>query len=272
MRYYITLLLILASATLLADYPLEIIEMKGRSVDEIIPIIKPFVGSDGSVAGMNDQLIIRTSPENLREIRRILGRIDHPPRRLLISVRQGNAGSAEGRGISADIRALVGRQGQIAVGDPEEEEGVRLRGIGAGTRSDLDVSHRVQALEGRPAFISTGRSVPVNRSQFYGAGPFPYYGSHSGYRDTTSGFYALAHLNGNQVTIEINPRMERAGNIGGSFDVQQAHTIVSGSLGTWIAVGGVSQSGFRGISGIGLNAGTRSTGQGAIYLKVDEIP
>lgn len=272
MKYCITLLLLLASAPLLADYPLEIIEMKGRPVDEVIPIIKPFIDNDGSVAGMNDHLIIRTSPENLREIRRILGRIDRPPRRLLISVRQGNVGSAEGQGISADIRALVGRQGQIAIGNPEAEEGVRVRGIGAGTRSDLDVGHRVQALEGRPAFISTGRSVPVNRGQFYGAGPFPYYGSYSGYRDTASGFYALARLNGNQVIIEINPRMERTGNIGGSFDIQRAHTTVSGALGTWIAVGGFSQSGYRDISGIGLNAGTRSTGRGAIYLKVDEIP
>ena len=272
MKYCITLLLLLASVSLLADYPLEIIELKGRPVVEVIPIIKPFVGSDGSVAGMNNHLIIRASPENLHEIRQILRQIDRPPRRLLISVRQGSTGTAEGRGISADIKALVGRQGQIAIGNPEGEEGVRLRGIGAGTRSDLDVSHRVQALEGRPAFISTGRSVPVNRSQFYGAVPFPYYGSYSGYRDTASGFYALARLNGNQVSIEINPRMERAGNIGGSFDIQRAHTTVSGALGTWIAVGGFSQSGFRDISGIGLNAGTRSTGQGDIYLKVDEIP
>jgi len=271
-KYCITLLLLLASVSLLADYPLEIIEMKGRPVVEVIPIIKPFVGSEGSVAGMDNHLIIRTSPENLHEIRRILKQIDRPPRRLLISVRQGNTGAVEGRGISADIKALVGKQGQIAIGKPEGEEEIRLRGIGAGTRSDLDLSHRVQALEGRPAFISTGRSVPVNRSQIYGAGPFPYYGSHSGYRETATGFYALARLDGNQVTIEINPRMERTGNITDRFDIQQAHTMVSGPLGTWIAVGEVSRSGFRRNTGIGLNAGTRSAGQGSIYLKVDQIP
>jgi len=78
-RLLFTLIVLLSSTGATADYPLEIIELKGRHADEIIPIIKPFVSPDGSIAGINNQLIIRTSRENMQEIRSLLQRIDRPP-------------------------------------------------------------------------------------------------------------------------------------------------------------------------------------------------
>lgn len=89
MQYWVLGLLMLVTTSLLADYPVEIIELKGRSVQEMLPVIRPFISSDGAVTGMNNQLILRTSPESLRDIRAILDRVDTPPRLLLISVRHG---------------------------------------------------------------------------------------------------------------------------------------------------------------------------------------
>ena len=44
----------------LADCPLEMIELQGRQIDEMTPIIQSLVGADGVVTGMGNKLIVRT--------------------------------------------------------------------------------------------------------------------------------------------------------------------------------------------------------------------
>ena len=268
----ITMLLLLAAHPLRADYPLEIIEVKGRPVEQIIPIIKPFISSDGSVAGMNNQLIIRTSVENLAEIRRILEQIDRPPRRLMITVRQGRISAPEAQELSADIMALTGRQGRLATGNPDKDKVVRLSGMHAEAGSRDDLSHRVQTLEDRPTFIATGRRPRLNRSQFYYGGPFVQYGGEIDYLEAVSGFYARVRLSGDRVQIDISPRMERSAAEGAEIDGQQTGTTVSGALGEWIAVGGISGTGFREHTGIGYSGSTRSSLRRDIFLRVDPLP
>ncbi len=253
-----------------ADYPLEMIQLHGRPVEEVLPIIRPFIVEGGSAAGMNDQLILRTSPRNLEEIRQILKQIDRPPRRLLISVSQGAPSRADGEALAADVR-VEGEQGSIGVGAPLPDSGVRLRGIQAGTRSDLQVSQRVQTVEGRPALIATGRSVPVAGDRFAAAPPFPGYGERIRYRDVDSGFYALPRVNGDRVTIEISPWMERqAGE--GRFDTRRATTVVSGRLGEWIPVAASSRTAEQSASGGARHYSTRDGSDYGLYLRVDALP
>ncbi|MCG8426249.1 MAG: hypothetical protein MI754_02695, partial [Chromatiales bacterium] len=108
----------LISTSAWASYPLEIITLTSRPVSEVLPIIKPFISPDGSVSGMQNQLIIRTSPDNLEEIKEILAKIDTPARRLMISVRQGESTNQQRQGISADISTMVGKNAKVIVGQP----------------------------------------------------------------------------------------------------------------------------------------------------------
>ena len=268
--WHIPLLLLLLPLCAWGDYPLEVIQLHGRPVEEVLPIIRPFVAEGGSVAGMNDQLILRTSPRNLEEIRQILKQIDRPPRRLLISVSQGAPSGADGETLAGDVR-IEGEQGSIGVGAPLPDSGVRLGGIQAGTRSDLQVSQRVQTIAGRPAFIATGRSVPVVSDRFVAAPPFPGFGEHIRYRDVGSGFYALPRVNGDRVTIEISPWMEhQAGE--GQFDTRRAATVVSGRLGEWIPVAASSRAVEQSASGGARHYSTRDGSDYGLYLRVDELP
>lgn len=266
------LLLALPALQAVADYPLEIIRLEGRPVEQVLPIIRPFLIEGGSAGGMNNQLILRTSKENLEEIRRILQRIDRPPRRLVISVRQGALGMERDSGVAADVRVRAGESIDIGTGRPMADAGIRLHGLSSSTRSDLTVSQRVQTLEGRPAFISTGRSVPVTRERFIAGAPLPAYGSRTRYRNITQGFYALPRLNGDRVTIELSPQMERFGTRGGEFDIQRVRTVVSGRLGEWIAVGQSSRHGGSGASTTLRRLSTRDHQDSTLYLKVDELP
>lgn len=267
----IALLLLLTGMPVLADYPLEIIELKGRQVEEIIPLIRPLVGEDGTVTGMNNQLIIRTSEDNLREIRRILARVDRAPRRLVVSVRQGVDDQREARKLAADVNAMVGENTKIIVGHPTKEDTVRLTARKNTTRSDLDVTHRVQTMEGYPAFIATGKSVPIHSYRRYWGGPYPPRGElYTQYRDVTTGFYVTPRLNGDRVTLEVSPQMERLGRMERTFDIQRASTVVGGTLGEWIAVGGAERSGNGDGRGIARSAATRNRQQRDIYIKVEE--
>jgi len=67
---------------------LEVIQLKHRTTDEIIPLIHPFLDKQGALNGMRGRLIIRTTPDNLQEIKQLLNEIDTAPRRLIITVKQ----------------------------------------------------------------------------------------------------------------------------------------------------------------------------------------
>ena len=250
-----------------AGYPLEIIELEGRPATEVIPLIRPFLIPDGTLSGMDDRLIVRTSKENLQQIRKILRHIDHPPRRLLISVRQGTAAGGAGAATGAD----PGQPGTVGGKRSSPEAGDQRRGLSATTRSALDVTQRIQTLEGQPAFISSGRSLPVTDDQFVAGAPFPAYGSHTRYRDLATGFYALPRLNGDRVTIAISPQMQRTGSSDDRFAFQRVGSIVSGRLGEWIPLAGSGHSGSDDSAGSAGHYTTRDRSSNAIYLKVEEL-
>ena len=67
---------------------IEMIPMKNRMVEDVIPIIKPLIIKGGTVTGMNNQLILKTTPSNIELIKSILEQIDNAPRKLLISVKK----------------------------------------------------------------------------------------------------------------------------------------------------------------------------------------
>ena len=84
------LLVISTSLSIAESMKIEIIPMKNRMVEEVIPIIKPLVVKGGTVTGMNNQLIVKTTPSNIQLIKSILIQIDNAPRKLLISVTRNN--------------------------------------------------------------------------------------------------------------------------------------------------------------------------------------
>lgn len=213
----------LASA---AQMQLEVLALKHRTADQIVPILKPLVAEGGTVTGMNNQLIVRTTPENLAEIKRVLARIDHAPQRLRISVRQDVSGSrsASGARLSGD------------------DHGVRYETLSTRAEGDENNVHVVQTLDGQPAFITTGQAVPLPDQTVVvtGAGAVVQDSIH--YRDVSSGFYVVPHVNGKEVTLQIAPQLESAGNSGGAIDLQHVQSTVAGRLGQWIEIGGAAHN------------------------------
>src|SRR2546425_5445680 len=88
----------------LAQQALEIIPLRHRTVDQVLPALQPLVEPGGVLTGQSGQLIVRTSPANLAEIKRALEAIDRPLRRLQISVRFDDSLEAASQGIEASGR------------------------------------------------------------------------------------------------------------------------------------------------------------------------
>src|SRR5438105_7458395 len=84
-----------------AQNSLEIIPLRHRTAEQVLPALQGLVEPGGTLSGQGSQLIVRTTPANLAEIRRALAAIDTPARRLQISVRFDDSLDAASRGIGA---------------------------------------------------------------------------------------------------------------------------------------------------------------------------
>ena len=270
---------------------LEVITLKYRTAEQVMPVLKPLLDKSGTLSGMQNQLIVRTTTANLAELKQVLATLDAVPRRLMITVRQD--ATVERDRTRTDVSGRVSAGGtSIAVGPgsadarggaAENRRGDEfIRGRIDNTRS-LDAERNAQSLqvlEGNSAFIRTGQSVPVPQRQVVRTivnGQVVERVSNSvEFRDVLTGFYVLPRLAGDRVTLEINPQRDTLArpeqNLPpGSVNVQQAATTVSGRLGEWIEVGGVVQGVSNQHATILGSTRETSSDDRRILLKVEEI-
>ena len=280
-RFIVVMALTLFTLLATAEERLEIIALKHRIAEQILPQLTPFVESTGVINGSGDTLYLRASSSNRAEIMRLVESLDRPVRQLLISVRQGDSMQRSGRGgeVSGDIAGNSGvriiRSGSTVPKDGSVEisrGGSRIEGSGfeASTGSSNDVDQRLQVMEGGRAFIQVGQSIPLPMRQLI-LGPNGVLVSETTqWHDIGTGFYASPQLVGDRVTIEIAPAHERAGEQPGATEIRQLSTTVSGRLGEWINLGGSDQRSTEQRGGTGYHASTGNADSFGIWLKVDE--
>lgn len=259
----------------------EVITLKYRTAEQVIPLLRPLLDKSGSMTGMQNQLIVRTSPGNLNELKKILATIDAVPRRLLITVRQ-DAALDRDRGEAQASGRIVTGSGSIGVGEGGRfgDSGLRARIDNTRSLSDDRNTQTIQVLEGNSAYINIGQSVPVPKSQVTRSvvnGQVVERVSNSvEYRDAQTGFHVLPRVSGDRVMLEINPQRDTFAtpeqNLPpGSVNTQRAATTVAGRLGEWIELGGVSQGVTSQQSMILGSTRETSSDNRRILVKVDEI-
>jgi type II secretory pathway component GspD/PulD (secretin) len=74
---------------------LQIIELRYRLAEQILPALQPLVEAGGVLTGTEATLFVRTSHENFEQIRQAVALLDRAPRQLLISVGQGTVETLE---------------------------------------------------------------------------------------------------------------------------------------------------------------------------------
>jgi len=194
---------------LAAQQALEIIPLRHRTVEQVLPVLRPLLEPGATLSGTRGQLFLRASAANVAEIRRALDAIDRPSRRLQISVRLDDALERERRSVEAS-GTVSNRGASVSLSAEEARRAAAER-----------VDQRLQVLDGGHAFIFTGQS--------------------NDFRDLASGFEVTPRVSGHQVHLEIAQQRETPGPRG-SMQGQRLSTSVTTRLGEWVEIGGTASS------------------------------
>ena len=262
---------------------LEVIDLKYRSADQIVPMLKPLLAPGGTITSLQNRVILRTTPQNLAELKKVLDAVDTMPKRLLISVRQealsaslDNEAVVSGSIGTGDIRATVpgsrSQQGGTVV-IRKGDNVVKGRAISSQSASTDRGVQTVQVLEGNEATIRIGRSVPIRSQSVVQTPHGPQVSQSVQYRDADTGFRVRPRVNGDRVTLEINSRRDTIADPNAqTLNVQRVDTVVSGGLGEWMEIGGVDQSSVQTENGTASRRSNSMSGERKVLLKVELVP
>lgn len=244
----------------------EIVPLRHRTVEQVLPVLRQIIEPGGAVTGMEGQIILRASPANLLQLKQVLASIDTPPRRLLILVSQDRDASlryesATGTGaVVLDERDVRGRI------DVDVQSGRLER--------ERRVSQQVQTLDGARATIRIGQSVPMRSQTVIQTPRGPVISESTVMREAATGFVVVPRVAGDRVTLEINPRMddvEQSRGPGRVISTQSVNAAVSGRLGEWLELAVSDTQTTQGERGI-LSAGSSSQlERRRVWVKVEEL-
>lgn len=248
MKYLVTLLVL---AWLLVPVSgadsISTIQLRNRPAAEVIPIIEPLLEPGDTISGHGFKIFLRASPQTVSEIRDVIDGLDTAAKTLMISVFQGRKRDLEKLAFSGSIRIENGSvSGDVAA-------------QGSRRRDTSGPVHRLRVLEGNAGYIETGTRIPF----FWGDGS-------GGYANATSGFYVLPRVHGDRVTLEISPfRNSAKRKNSGSIETLQADTTITGRLGEWLPLGGVSERVEHSRSDGVSQSTTRGEQQDSIWIRAD---
>jgi hypothetical protein len=221
---------------------LEIIQLKNRPADQVLPVIRPLLDPGASASGSGFQLFIRTGAANLAQVKQVIASLDKTARQLVIYVKQDSAGL----------------------------------GTRAGTEDRSYSNHdnaaqQVRTQEGVPAYIAAGVSEPVTSTTVTRSGRGAVVQQTTVPRDLSSGFYATPRVSGDNVFLDISTQRETPGNLGpGSDNTSRTGSTVSGKLGAWIEIGGASNAQSADASGSASGISSTDASARSVYVKVEE--
>src|SRR5471030_791900 len=213
---------LLLTCTLSAQAATEIIPLNYRTSADLLPVAQDFLGKDGKASAYQNQLIVNAEPAKIKELRDFLGQLDTPARRLLISVDTSENNDQNSQDYS------VNGQSQTRI-------------INYGTASRDGGIQQVQTVEGTPALIQVGQSVPLttaistNQTQGNGSNQNqnpnqqPLTQIQSQYRNVTQGFYVTASVTGDIVHLSISTNRDRIS--------QERHDVVNVQAPTQLSAG-----------------------------------
>jgi type II secretory pathway component GspD/PulD (secretin) len=276
-----------ATSPALAQTTVEVIPLSYRSSEQVIPVIQPLLGRDSSVSGFQNQLVIRATPAELAQVKRVLASIDKAPRRLLITVRQDADLERDRR--ETEISGSIGNDnarvtipgsgsrsgGNVVLRDGDDR--LRARIIDSRQISRDSSAQTIQVLEGSTAFIRVGESRPVRSRQVVrtvvNGQIVDRVVEGTEYRDANTGFSVLPRLQGDIVTLDINPQRDSFDDQRrGTVNVQRVTTTVSGRLGEWIDLGGVGDSRSDERSALLGRSSGRIEERRGVQVRVEELP
>jgi len=250
---------------------LKIITLQHQFPQEILPTVQSMVGEGGTASAVQNNLLIRTTPERMSQIEQVIATLDVEKSNLRITVSHDSSLRSQGQrfGASGTVRS-----GDAAIRIPpsgsrgRQQDGLQLDMDEQQSDTGQRGSEFLTVLEGERAFIRVGQSVPFTSQWIQLAQRYRVIQSTTEYRDITTGFAVRPRLIGNQVELEITPRISQL-NSSGITDFQQLSTVVRVVRGQWLDLGGTMQSRDEVSRAILSRSSAAQSGENNVMIRVD---
>lgn len=231
--------LLLISCTALAETEFKIITLQHRFASDLLPMIDPMVGADGTATGMNNQLILRAQPARMREIEELVTQLDAARVSRKITVKTSNNVQNQQERVEARGAAKVGKVTVSNDRHAKPNTG-RVEVENSSSNSSQNSNQFINVLDGERAFIRVGQIVPFTQEWVTITRRYVHVERFTDWHEVSTGFAVRPRTVGNHVELEITPRIALLNNQG-FIDFEELTTIMRVSLGNWVDIGGTMQ-------------------------------
>ncbi|MGH1371556.1 MAG: secretin N-terminal domain-containing protein [Cellvibrionaceae bacterium] len=265
----------------------EVIPLKHRPAQMLVPSLHAVASAETQITAANNQLILKGDPSEIAQLRALIDELDTPLAQFRISLRQNNGERLSSQSVNHDFRyEQHNSSGGIKIGTTtldgkpvhsDSAQGTLSRSSSnskytsttyvrnRSTQSKGNTQQTINALEGHPARIETGKEIPFFSLDRY----------HStetqDYKPVVTGFYVTPITSGDErVTLEISAQKQNTNKRNNrEIDTASFSSTVNARLGEWINIGGALESATNNQREIGKRYQVNSSDQYSLELKVE---
>jgi len=215
---------------------MRVIPLHNRFASDLHSIITPLLENSERIIANRSSLIIKASPARQIELLNLIKQLDQRLSNLTITVIQSKTDTAHSLNAAARVRVNLSPHRSANLSAK-----MHARFADTTSLNQSDSQQKIQTLDGKPAYIKTGKIYPVKDiNLFHSSDGQPIISSNTRLISATTGFLVTPRLSGKQVNLEITPWSDKMNN-NGSLSTQGAHSTVQVNLGVWIEIGGIDQ-------------------------------
>jgi hypothetical protein len=236
-------ILLLTCSSAFAETEFKIFSLQHRFANDLLPIVESMVGANGSANAIDSQLIVHAQPERMREIEALVGNMDiaRVNRKITVSTSnnmQSQRERVEAKGATKVGKVTISNDRKAQNSNKPNSGRVDIENSSSNTRQSSN--QFINVLDGERAFIRVGQLVPFTQEWITITRRYIQVDKFTDWREVTTGFAVRPRTIGNEVELEITPRIARLNNQG-YIDFEELTTVIRTSLGTWVDIGGTMQ-------------------------------
>lgn len=257
------------SISALAATEFKIIDLQHRFVEDILPTIQLLIGNDGTATGMQNHLIIRTSPEKMIEIEQIVSTLDVARQNLRITVSHQNNLQTTEANLGVNGRKRIGN---VTIGTRKfpsnAPDGIQLDMESNQSNVSSNGNQFINVIDGESAYIKVGQSVPYTQEWVTFTRRYISVQKTTEFVDISTGFSVQPRSIGSQVALKITPRIAQL-NQNKYIDFEELSTIVRVNRGEWLDLGSTMQQKDEVSRTILNNTNNRQSQSSALSIRVE---
>lgn len=269
-RLLVLLLSLTSSAHVLAQTEtmlLETVKLEHKPAGDIIPLIEPFLPENAVVSGEGYKIILKTTAENMPQVKQLITDLDNPLQQLQISVSLNPVVLQQAITAPSSTAASPNQQPATspAITASDTTRIYKTRGLQVAGKIQV-----VQVLQDRWSMIHTGQAIPMTKRTRNPDGTVT---ESISYQQINQGLRIRPHLSGEEVILSIQAFYEAASQNGSGQELYyKSEQQTKAWLGTWISIDATTGGRTHLEDNKSLQNRTSPLTTSLIYLKVDIAP